>query len=208
MFRSSFPVLTACFSPLLLLSAPVKADIDPVAPHQHFLPTAVIEAFGKLNLLPWVAGLFALGAVALLATHRLRLRRRTLRREIMGLKDGPRFRVVDAMAHATWRKGKIDPDRLKRAHEVARNTTKMDFDIDHIREVAHRADRVIFPGTFHYLGDNLNEAEKLVVFNAAVSVMLASGPLSPIDRSHLKTMASGLRLRRSDLRDLRKLIPA
>ncbi|GIT91312.1 hypothetical protein JANAI62_17680 [Jannaschia pagri] len=177
------------------------------AQNRSFVPTALADWWETVSLLPWVIGLMGLAAVFAFCVHKLRLRRRALRREILGLPDGVRFRVADAIVHCVWRSRKIDGERLKRAVEVARNTTNMDYSADHLREAAVRADRVIIPTNFLYMAADLTQKEKLVVFNAAVSVLLADGPLTMHDRNMLKFLAAGLRLRRHELRDLRHLIP-
>ncbi|MEM7488322.1 MAG: hypothetical protein AAF390_04265 [Pseudomonadota bacterium] len=143
--------------------------------------------------------------LAFVVQRRLRLRRRALRREVSGLAEGARFRLVDAICHAVWRGGSIDADRLSRALEIARNATDMDYDKAHLKEVALRVDRWAIPFGFHWMRAGLDREEKLVIFNAAVSVMLASGRLSRADQRVLRRLSRGLGLRRADLRDLARL---
>ncbi|SDZ42167.1 hypothetical protein SAMN05444004_1148 [Jannaschia faecimaris] len=167
------------------------------------------QLFEGLNrLLPWIGGCLAVIAIVLLVAHRLRLHRRATRVAISGLRNGPRFRVVDAMCHAIWKASKIDETRLARALEIARNTTEMDFTKEHLREIAIRADRVIVPTNFLWMRDGLTASERMVIFNASVSVLLAGGPLSRSDRAFLRTVARGLGLGHKDLRDLAALITA
>jgi hypothetical protein len=58
-----------------------------------------------------------------------------------------------------------------------------------------------------HLGQGLTQEERMVAFNAAVSVLLADGPLTQADRRLLGRLSSGLRLHRRDLRALGRLIP-
>lgn len=160
----------------------------------------------EVNFLPWIAGCVAVIAVVLLVGHRLRLTRRRARLGIAGLKNGPRFRVVDAMCHAVWKSHKIDEARLSRALEIARDTTEMNFTKNHLREMALRADRLIIPTNFYWMRDGLTGTERMVIFNATVSVLLADGPLTRSDRAFLRTLARGLGLGRKELRDLAHLI--
>lgn len=166
-------------------------------------PLSAIFADGPL--LSWLAGILVVIAVVLLIGHRLRLNRRVARLGIAGLRNGPRFRVVDAMCHAVWKGRKINETRLARALEIARGATDMDFSIDHIREIALRADRLIIPTNFYWMRDGLTVDEKMVIFNAALSVLLADGPLMRSDRAFLRTLARGLGLGRKQLRHLTHL---
>ncbi|MEM8825031.1 MAG: hypothetical protein AAGF30_15595 [Pseudomonadota bacterium] len=152
-----------------------------------------------------VAGVVCLIALAI-AYHRLRLRRRMIRQGISGLGNGPRFRLVDAVCHAVWQRGKVDERRLKRALEIARDVTDMNYDDVHIRELVHRADRLLLPFNFRWMRADLSQDEKLVIFNAAASVMLASGRLSLSDQRLLRSLSRGLGLKASDLRDLSRVM--
>lgn len=192
------------------MSSPAEAEGDAVAEQAglSFLPQALTQWIEGLRILPWSAGCLAVIALVLFFGHKMRLQRRAIRQVILGLPNGARFRVVDAMVHCVWNTRKINPERLNRAVEIARNTTNMDYTKEHLREAALRADRLIIPTNFRYMGEGLSHAEKMVVFNSAVSVMLADGPLTQGDRSMLKVLARGLRLRRHELRQLSKLIPA
>lgn len=160
------------------------------------------------RLVPWIVALVLVTGMAVTFGFRLRACRRSLRRSLSGLANGPRFRAVDAMAHAVWDGRRIDPERLRRAVELARSMTDMDYDRDRLRRIALRVDRIILPFTFRWMRDGLTHDEKLAIFNATVSVMLASGRLRRTDRFLLKTLSRGLGLRRDDLRDLKRLIPA
>lgn len=161
--------------------------------------------FTEVSFLPWIAGCLTVIALVLLVVHRLRIARRHARVAISGLKNGPRFRVVDAMCHALWRSHKINESRLSRALEIARDTTDMNFTKDHLREIAQRADRLIIPTNFYWMRDGLTGPERMVIFNATVSVLLADGPLLRADRAFLRTLARGLGLGRKELRDLAHL---
>jgi hypothetical protein len=172
-----------------------------------FLPEGAVVLLESTNVTSFVAGILVLFAITLMATRYMSDSRRELRREILGLELGPQFHAVDVMTHCVWRAGKIDIDRLHRALEIARNVTDMDYRLDHLHEAALRADRLVGPMSFHHMRDTMEPAQRIVVFNAALSVLLADGPLSPGDRIFLKTLARGLGLGRSDLRDLGKLIP-
>lgn len=187
------------------LAAGVQAES--VEMHRSFLPPAAVRLFEGFDVAAILGGALALGSLGVLALRIGRRQRRGLRREIVGLTQGPRFNVVDAMAHCVWRAGKIDDTRLERALEIARNTTEMDYRDEHLREAALRADRFIGPMTFWHMREGMTRGERMVVFNSALSVLLADGPLTPGDRSMLKSLSRGLRLRRADLRDLGKLIP-
>ncbi|CTQ49026.1 hypothetical protein [Jannaschia donghaensis] len=159
-----------------------------------------------VEILPWLAGCLAIIAVVLLLIHRARLARRKVRVGIAGLSNGPRFRVVDAMAHAVWKGRGINEQRLSRALEIARDTTDMDFSKDHLREIALRTDRIIFPSNFRWMRDGLTQPERMVIFNSTLSVLLTDGPLTRSDRSFLRTVARGLGLKDKDLRHLAHLI--
>lgn len=196
-------LLTVC----LLVAGPVAAQSAPGAATGSFLPQPLIDWFAGINPLPYAAGCIAIAAIVLLVAHRLRQRRRDMRLAILGLQNGPRFRVVDAMVHCVWHARRIDKERLKRALELARNTTNMDYSIEHMREAAERADRIIIPNNFSYMAEGLTHAEKMVVFNSSVSVMLADGPLTMSDRKMLRTISRGLKLRHEDLSYLGRLIP-
>lgn len=156
-------------------------------------------------ILSWLGGILAVIAIGLFVGHRLRLKRRAARLGITGLRNGPRFRVVDAMCHAVWKGRKIDETRLARTLEIARDATEMDFSIDHIREIALRVDRLIVPTNFYWMREGLTVDEKMVIFNATVSVLLADGPLMRSDRAFLRTLARGLGLGRKQLRHLTHL---
>ncbi len=95
---------------------------------------------------------------------------------------------------------------MKRALQIARDTTGMDFTSTHMREMAQRADRLIVPTNFDWMREDLNREEKLLIFNATLSVLLADGPMGRSDRVFLRTLARGLRLGRTDLRALARLI--
>ena len=138
--------------------------------------------------------------------HALRKWRRDIRREILGLGNGPRFRCVDAMCHAAWSGGTLRRARLERALEIARGSTDMNFTADHLREAATRCDRIIRPVNFRWMREGLNRDEKMAIFNAATSVSLADGPLDSGDRTFLRHLTRGLGLDRRELRDLSRLI--
>ncbi|WP_146204792.1 hypothetical protein [Jannaschia seohaensis] len=172
-----------------------------------FLPQRAVDAFADYSLTAVFGAILTLTAVTLIVLRLTRAQRRELRREVLGLPEGPRFNVVDAMVHCVWRGNEIDEKRLERALQIARATTEMDYSEAHIREAALRADRLIGPGSFWHLRDGMTRGERMVVFNAALSVLLEDGPLTPGDRSMLKSLSRGLRLGREDLRYLGKLIP-
>lgn len=207
LLRSPFPFLAKTATALTVLSRPANAQISEPRMGLSFLPEPVAEWLETFRVLPWSAGCLAVIAIVLLVGHRMRLRRRAIRTEILGLPNGgPRFRVVDAMVHAVWMGRKINEDRLKRALEVARDTTNMDYTLDHMREAAMRADRIIIPLNFHWMRDGLSRDEKMVIFNATVSVLLADGPMTRSDRAFLRTLTNGLGLHWSDLRHLARLV--
>ena len=174
---------------------------------QGFLPDGTIDLLESTNVTSVVAALLVMFAIVMILSRAFSDQRREVRREILGLPDGPQFHAVDAMAHCVWRAGRIDLDRLKRALEIARNTTDMDYTIDHLHEVVMRVDRLVGPMSFHHMRDQMSPEARVVVFNAALSVLLADGPLSPGDRTILKTLARGLGLGRNELHDLSKLFP-
>lgn len=182
---------------------------DPIATQPAFgtFPTELLDGFDPGQLLPWIAGCIVVAATAVMIGNRLRRRRRAMRQEILGLGSGPRFRAVDAICHAVWKGRKIEGERLKRALEIARATTDMDYTRDHIRETAARADRVHLPLSFRWMREGLTEAEKMVIFNATLSVLLADAPLTHADRAFLGRLTRGLGLKRRHLRSLGQLLP-
>ncbi|WP_179378216.1 hypothetical protein [Jannaschia marina] len=182
------------------------ADAPGQAPFLGPWAASLLEGFRLGQILPWVAGCLAVTAAFLLVGHRMRRRRRALRLEIAGLRNGPRFSAVDAMCHAVWKGRTIEAARLARALEIARDTTEMDFTASHLREIARRADRLILPTNFYWMRDGLTRPERMVIFNATVSVLLADGPLTRADRAFLRTLTRGLGLRQDDLRDLARLV--
>ena len=151
-----------------------------------------------------ISGVLALAAH--LIRERLRTRRREMRREISGLGNGPRFRVVDAMTHALMPERHLSQPRLARAVEIARDTTDMGYTKDHLTEMAARSDYLILPWDFRWMRDGLDLSEKLVIFNSVAAVMLADGSIVRRDRRLLRAIASGLRLKARDLRHLAHLI--
>lgn len=171
-----------------LVSAQVATDA--VAPGLENWSAVVLTSLGLVVL------------AAYFVRRRLRLRRRDVRRGITGLRNGARFRAVDAMAHALSRNRVISEARLARAVEIARDTTEMDFTADHLAEMAARADKFILPGDFRWMREGLDKAEKLVIFNSVAAVMLADRPILRRDRGLLRAIASGLGLKSEDLRDL------
>lgn len=196
-----FGVLTS-----LCFTVPALCQTAAEVPQTSFLPPVFGDWVTQDSvLLIGVATLICL-ACAMLVRHRMRLRRRALRQEISGLANGPRFRMVDIVSHASWRGRTLDEVRLKRALDVARDVTDMDYEIAHLREVALRADRFILPFNFWWMRADLNRDEKLVLFNAATSVMVASGRLSRADQRFLGVLSRSLGLKRSDLRDLARIV--
>jgi tellurite resistance protein len=186
------------------LAAGVQSDS--VELRRGFLPDGTMHLLESTNVVSVIAGLLVLFAITMILSRAFSDHRREVRREILGLPEGPRFHAVDAMAHCVWRAGRIDLDRLHRALEIARNATDMDYSIDHIHEVALRADRLVGPMSFHHMRDRVGHDDRVMIFNAALSVLLADGPLSPGDRMILRTLSRGLGLRREELRDLGKLL--
>ncbi|TFL18347.1 hypothetical protein [Jannaschia formosa] len=187
------------------LAAGVEADDLEV--DRGFLPPGTRGLLSEYSMGALLGAMLTLIAVTLIVVRLSRGQRRELRREVLGLSEGPRFAVVDAMVHCVWRGGEINEDRLARALQIAREAIGMDFSEAHLREAALRADRLIGPGTFWHMRDGMTRGERMVVFNAALSVLLEDGPLTPGDRAMLKSLSRGLRLRRDDLRDLGRLIP-
>ncbi|MDB2407991.1 hypothetical protein N9W17_05695 [Jannaschia sp.] len=186
------------------LAAGVEAndvDVD-----RGFLPAAATDLFAGYSLVATMGAVLTVVAVSFVVLRVSRGQRRGLRSDVLGLPGGARFNVVDAMVHCVWRGGEIDETRLDRALEISRGMTDMDFTEGHLREAALRADRLIGRGSFWHMRDGMTRGERMVVFNAALSVLLADGPLTPGDRLMLKALSQGLRLRRDDLRDLGKLI--
>ncbi|MEM9796165.1 MAG: hypothetical protein AAF919_06730 [Pseudomonadota bacterium] len=193
---------------LRLASGSARADEPFAAGPFGVLPKPLADFLRAVDFTPWIAGLILLATLALWAFDRLRKRRRGVRQRILDLGGGARFRVVDAMCHAVWRGRAMDQNRLTRALEIARSTTDRAYTIDHIRETADRADRLILPMNFNWMRDGLTTREKMVVVNAAVSVLLADGPLTTTDRRFAAILVRGLGLSRHDLRDLARLMPA
>ncbi|WGH80098.1 hypothetical protein [Jannaschia ovalis] len=191
-----------------LLAGPARAGDLMDRGELHLFPGPIQSWLETVRVLPWSIGCVSIIALILTVARRLRLRRRDMRRTVLGLSNGPRFRAVDAMCHAVWKGRGIHPKRLKRALEIARSLTDMDFTEDHLREAAQRADRIIIPINFRWMRKGLTQGEKMVVFNAALSVLLAEAPLSPSDRAFLMVLARGLGLKRDQLRGLSALLPA
>jgi hypothetical protein len=209
MFPIMIRFLARSVAALALLSLNTARADDTIAPENAFFGTfgeRMAAWLSASNLLPWAGGCLAVIAVTLLVGHRFRLARRKARIDIAGLRNGPRFRLVDTMCHAVWKGRKIDEARLTRALQIARDITQMDFTSDHLREIALRADRLIVPTNFYWMRGDLTRSERMVIFNATVSVLLADGPLTRSDRAFLRTVARGLGLRDDDLRDLAHLI--
>ncbi|WP_298436719.1 hypothetical protein [uncultured Jannaschia sp.] len=206
-----FSLLLRSFAPTALGAAATasRAIADPIVEQPAFgvFPTGLLDGFDPAQLLPWVAGCIAVAAVAVMIGDRLRRRRRDMRQAILGLGNGPRFRAVDAICHAVWKGRKIEGERLKRALEIARATTDMDYTADHIREAAARADRVHLPLSFRWMREGLTDAEKMVIFNSTLSVLLADAPLTHADRAFLGRLTRGLGLKRRHLRNLGRLLP-
>jgi hypothetical protein len=169
---------------------------------------AVRDWITEGHAFPWLAGAIGFAALFLTARHRMRLHRRRVRREVSGLPDAARFRVLDAMSHVIRRNGRVSAERLRRAVEIARQVTDMDYSGDHLREMALRADRFIHPLSFRWMRRGLTREEKLLIFNATASTIVASGGLSRSDRSVLRNLGGGLGLKRRDLRDLARLLAA
>lgn len=201
------PRLPKALLPLLPWPAgPVAAQRIWTPPEFGQLPAVPGEIVDRTIVLPVVLGVLLVLALAIAVHHRMRRRRRQIRQEILGLANGPRFRVVDAMCHSLMRKGRIDPDRLARAHEIARGTTGMDFSREHLREVARRADRVLLPTDFRWMRAGLTREEKMVIFNAVAAVLLVDGPLDRTDRRFLRVLVRGLGVGRRELRRLGDMI--
>ncbi len=114
--------------------------------------------------------------------------------------------MVDAMCHAVWAERRIDPERLRRAADIARDTIGMDFQPDRLREAAMRVDRGGLPPGFRWMRHGLTPAEKMVIFNATISVLLADGPLSSADRKFLRRLVRGLGVPSDDLGDLNRVL--
>ncbi|MEM7644878.1 MAG: hypothetical protein AAF366_20525 [Pseudomonadota bacterium] len=176
------------------------------AAHPGFLPQAFRGFITQDRIVLALISILVCLSLVALVHHRMRLRRRALRQQISGLSNGARFRLVDAVVHAAWRRRKLDDVRLRRALEIARDATDMDYDLSHMRELALRADRLILPLNFRWMRANLDRTEKLVIFNAATSVIVASGRLTRADQRFLGNLSRGLGLKRSDLRDLARLV--
>ncbi|MEL6586380.1 MAG: hypothetical protein AAFY65_13575 [Pseudomonadota bacterium] len=192
---------------LIFLSRPTAAQGVVISDTDGFLPRPVAMWAQSVQLVPWISGGLAIATVITLVGRSFRRKRKAWRLAVLGLRDGPRFRAVDAMVHAAWSGGQINEARLERALEIARNTTAMDYELEHLREAAMRADRFILPMNFHWMARDLCHNEKLVIFNSVVSVLLADGALTQADKAFLRVLTRGLGLNRADLRDLSKLVP-
>ncbi|MCK0168171.1 hypothetical protein MWU52_11455 [Jannaschia sp. S6380] len=194
------------FSLAVLPAGPAFPQGAWVPPDLGRLPAPVAESLRSIPVVPILLVVLFAAALAVAIRHKLRLRRRQMRQKILGLPIGPRFLVVDAMCHALIRSGRVDPDHLARAHQIARDTTGMDFTKDHLREAAHRADRVLLPMDFRWMRAGLTREEKLVIFNATASVLLVDGPLKRSDRRFLRVLVRGLGVGRRELRRLSRMI--
>ncbi len=199
---ASLPFALAPFAGAAQEGPVVMSDAPAIA-----LPEEVPEQFsGGLPIVSAVALVLLCAVLLIFVWEKARRKRRMLRQRITGLANGPRFRAVDAMLHAAWKSGRIDEERLRRAHGIARDMTEMEFTMPQMREAASRTDRLILPTNFLWMREGVGTEEKLVIFNATVSVLLADGPLSRMDRGFLRALTRGLGLRSRDLRDLRHLV--
>ncbi|CTQ31366.1 hypothetical protein JAN5088_00122 [Jannaschia rubra] len=202
-------VLTLLASGAAFLAHGARAQVESERWQQPFFGTwgtQLGDIVGGASLTWWTAAFLPVALVGVLAIWRLRRRRRALRRRITGLPDGPRFRMVDAMCHAVWAERRIDPERLRRAADIARDTTGMDFHPDRLRDAAMRVDRGGPPPGFRWMRHGLTPAEKMVIFNATISVLLADGPLSSADRKFLRRLVRGLGIPSDDLGDLNRVL--
>ncbi|KIT14217.1 TerB family tellurite resistance protein [Jannaschia aquimarina] len=166
----------------------------PAAP--AFVPT---ERDKLIALGPWVA----FGAILTLVSLRrgMRSRRRRIRREIMGLPDGPVFRLIDAMAHAAACDGDAAPEELEHILRVAREVTDLDYTADHISELVSRSERPRSVGAMRReFADGLTVAQGRLMLNAVLSVVAADGRMAGAEKRFVNRLTKALGFRRKEVR--------
>ncbi|MDB2407990.1 hypothetical protein N9W17_05690 [Jannaschia sp.] len=174
--------------PVAVLKA--EGQIDAAVPDVPRL-SAAERAWGHLGLL-LVIGF----ALATLTGALMRWRMRRVRMEILGLKDGPVFLMIDAMCHAAA----VDPDPAAIAHirDLARELTDLDYTSAHIEAVIDRTEGLRKPGDFHRFGVTLNARQKAMLLEGVLSVVMADGRLRETEGRFCRNMVRGLRLPRSE----------
>ncbi|SFJ40038.1 hypothetical protein [Jannaschia pohangensis] len=190
----------------IAMATPAMAEHHPwmppvFAPVPHWLA----DALSPGKILFCVSITLILAATFVTLVTRFRRKRRIMRHELLELRNGPRFRMIDAMCHAARKANTISKPRLQRALEIARDATGKDYTLEQLNEVALLTDRVIVPTNFFWMRDGLNKGEKMVVFNSTASVLLADGPLTRSERTFLRILTRGLGLTEDDLRHLSSL---
>ncbi|PWJ22249.1 TerB family tellurite resistance protein [Jannaschia seohaensis] len=145
-------------------------------------------------------GLLALLAVCLasvgLAVMRWRIR--LVRMEILGLRDGPVFRMIDAMCHAAAASDRSGPDAVEHIRDLACELTGMDYTTAHIEAVIARADRLQKAGDHHRFGVGLSARQKTMLLEGVLSVVMADGRLSMAESRFCADLARGLGLARAE----------
>ena len=170
-------------------------DTVPEAPGYLAMPLgAWRDGFGAWGL---VGSVVAIGAAA----AGLRGRRRRLRLEILGLEDGPAFRLIDMMCHAAIVDGDIDDAEVAHIRDVARDVAQRNYTDAHIREAILRADKLSRTQHFAKVGRTLTEAQRRLVLQCVLSVVAADGRMTVAEQRFVGALMGGFALEKAALDD-------
>ena len=206
--------LAVGFAAIALHVRPAAAqDVAGGGLHQHepfvVLPAAIADLGDQLAWYLSAVAFFVLLTSVLVLYKRLVQRNRLKRIAILGVgRATPAFMMMDVLIHAIRKRGRVDPARLDRALQIARDLTEMDYADVHLREAARLADRVVTSLTFRWMRPRLDAQTRRRILEATVAVLLADGPLSPIDKAFLRKLTREIGMPRAELRDLHWVVPA
>ncbi len=128
----------------------------------------------------------------------MRGRRRSVRLEILGIEDGPVFKMIDAMCHAAKADGHCDPAEVAYIRDVARELTQLDFQDEHLEAVIERADKLGHAKDFQQFGKGLTPSQKSMILEGVLSVVLADGEMDRREKVFLDRMVIGIGLTQPD----------
>ncbi|TFL18348.1 hypothetical protein [Jannaschia formosa] len=145
-------------------------------------------------------GLLILAAFGLVSAGMslARWRMRLVRMEILGLQDGPVFRLLDAMCHAAALASPPDPDVVLHIRDLARELTGLDYTGAHIEAAIERTEPLRKPGDFHRFGVSLKPRQKAMLLEGVLSVVMVDGRLREAEARFCADMVRGLGLARSE----------
>lgn len=166
-----------------------------VPPEPGLSLNEMMRGFFWLYVLPLAA---YIGATAgrILRSRLPQKSRAELRRDVLGMEEGPLFRLIDAMCHAAAADGAADTTAIRQITELAQELTGLDVQEEHVIYAVNHRDALQYGFEFRRFGKGLTPEQKAVVLQGVRTVLNDQGGLTRAEEVFLNRIGRALKVKR------------